>query len=323
MKLRSLKLFSLAVLAGSFLLTSCDKNEGTLNGAGQTIVKLPQGAEEKVALALDFKPGLQDVVLLDVRRDVPNSGELNKVTVVKIKNDPTIVADYNAAHGTAYVALPAAAFQVDPSNPFNGSEWTVTFNPGEHAKPILIKLDPTKLDLSQQYALGFTITDAGGAKISNGLQSAMIEVGVKNRYDGYYRVTGTMVDVSSPTLTGYFPQDVALVTTGANSVVMIPIDLGIPGHLILSGSSLSYYGSYGPTFTFDLATDKVTAVTNSYGQPAGNTRSAEIDPTGINKWDAATKDMDVKYFMKQPSVIATPPHIRVYFDEHFEYLGPR
>jgi predicted small secreted protein len=318
----SLKLFSL-LAAGSFLFASCDKNEGTLNGAGQTIVKLPQGADEKVALALDFKPGLQDVLLLDVRRDVPNNSELQKTHVVKIKNDPTIVADYNSAHGTNYIPLPAAAFTVDPSNPFNGTEWTVTFNPGDHAKPIMIKLDPTKLDLSKQYALGFTITDASGAKISNGLSSAMVEVGVKNRYDGIYRVTGTMVDIAAPTITGYFPQDVDLITIGAASVVMVPKDLGIPGHLILSGTSLSYYGSFGPVFTFDLATDKVISVTNSYGQPAGNTRSAEIDPSGINKWNASDKSMDVKYFMKQPNTVTTPPNIRVFFDEHFQYLGSR
>src|SRR5688572_2185657 len=131
MKLNTLKLIALAV-AGSFLFASCDKNnEGGLDGAGQTLVKLPQGAEEKIALALDFKPGLQDVVLLDVRRDVPNNGELNKTHVVKIKNDPTIVADYNSAHGTSYIPLPAAAYQVDASNPFTGGVWTVTFNPGE------------------------------------------------------------------------------------------------------------------------------------------------------------------------------------------------
>lgn len=318
------KVLTLVASAG-ILLTSCIKNdEGKFNSAGSTFVKLPQGADEKVALALDFKPGFQDVVLLDVRRDAPTAAELQKAVTVTIKNDPTIVADYNTAHGTNYIPLPAAAYTLDPGNPFNGTEYTVTFAPGEHAKPILIKLDASKLDLSQQYALGFTITNAtGGAKISNGLQSAMVEVGVKNKYDGSYRVTGTMVDVASATLTGYFPQDVDLVTTGAASVVMIPWDLGIPGHLILSGTSLSYYGSYGPVFTFDLATDKVIAVTNSYGQPAGNTRSAELDPSGVNKWDPATKDMQVKYWMKQPNTITTPPHIRVYFDEFFDYLGPR
>jgi hypothetical protein len=323
MKLTMFKILSL-VAAGGILLTSCVKNEeGEFNASGSTMVKLPQGADEKVALALDFKPGLQDVVLLDVRRDAPTAGELQKPLTVKIKNNPTIVADYNTAHGTSYIALPAAAYTVDPSNPFNGTEWTVTFNPGEFAKPLLIKLDASKLDLSQQYALGFTITDASGAKIANGLESAMIEVGVKNRYDGSYRVTGTMVDVAAPTITGYFPQDVDLITTGAASVIMVPWDLGIPGHLILSGTSLSYYGSFGPVFTFDLATDKVISVTNSYGQPAGNTRSAQIDPSGVNKWDATTHDMQVKYWMKQPSSVPAAPNIRVYFDEYFDYLGPR
>jgi hypothetical protein len=324
MKLTSMRILSI-VAAAAMLFTSCVKNEeGEFNSSGSTIVKLPQGSEEKVALALDFKPGLQDLVLLDVRRDAPTAADLQKAVVVTIKNDPTIVAAYNTAHGTTFIALPAAAYTVDPGNPFNGTEWTVTFNPGEHAKPILIKLDASKLDLSQKYALGFTITNAtAGAKISNGLQSAMIEVGVKNKYDGQYRVTGTMVDAANATLTGYFPQDVDLITTGEASVIMVPWDLGIPGHLILSGTSLSYYGSFGPVFTFDLATNKVISVTNSYGQPAGNTRSAEIDPSGANVWDASTKDLRVKYFMKQPSVITSPPNIRVYFDEFFDYLGPR
>lgn len=323
MKLTMFKIFTL-VAAGGMLLTSCVKNEeGKFNSSGQTLVKLPQGADEKVALALDFKPGFQDVVLLDVRRDAPTAGELQKPLTVKIKNNPTIVTDYNSAHGTSYVPLPTAAYTVDPGNPFNGTEWTVTFNPGEHAKPLLIKLDASKLDLSKQYALGFTITDASGAKISNGLESAMIEVGVKNRYDGSYRVTGTMVDLAAPTITGYFPQDVDLITSGANTVYMVPWDLGIPGHLILSGTSLSYYGSFGPVFTFDLATDKLISVTNYYGQPAANTRSAEIDPSGVNKFDAATHDIQAKYFMKQPSSVPAPPNIRVKFDEYFKYLGPR
>src|SRR5687767_3955922 len=131
----------LSVIAASLLLASCVKNTD-FNSSGVTRIKLPQGAEEKFSIALDFKPGLTDVVLLDVRRDAPSAGELQKTVVVKIKNNPTIVSDYNSAHGTAYIPLPAAAFQIDPGNPFNGTEWTVTFNPGEHAKPILIKLDP-------------------------------------------------------------------------------------------------------------------------------------------------------------------------------------
>ena len=131
-----------------------------------------------------------------------------------------------------------------------------------------------------------------------------------------------MVDAANATL-GPIDQEISLVTTGANTVKMIPTDLGFEGHLINSAGSLSYYGSFGPIFTFDPATDKVVAVTNFYGQPAGNTRSAEIDPSGDNLYDPVTKEIRVKYFMKQPSVIAAPPNIRVVFDEVFEYVGPR
>lgn len=232
MNLKSLKLFALVATAIS-LFASCDKNDGNLNGAGQTIVKLPEGADEKVARALDYKPGFVDVVLLDVRRDAPNSGELNKTLTVKIKNDPSIVAAYNAAHGTSFIPLPANSYQVAASNPYNGSEWTVTFNAGEHAKPIMIKLDVSLLDLSKQYALGFTITDASGAKISDGLESALVEVGAKNKYDGIYSVLSGQVirylspgvpanDVLSGNLAGN--PDVTLVTVGANTVEVVGLN---------------------------------------------------------------------------------------------------
>ena len=306
------------------LLVSCKKNElkqGPNNE--KTIVKLPQGEEEIFTIALDAKPGVVEVQILDIRRDVKTEADLNKTMIVKIQNYPTAITDYNAAHGTSIV--PFTGYTLNTETPFDGTNYTVTFNPGEFAKFIKMKFDPTALDLSKRYALGFkvnTIDPTTGAIISSTKQVALIEISVKNKYDGRYRVTGTMVDVAAPTITGYFPQDVALVTTSATQVVMIPDDLGIAGHLILSGGIISYYGSFGPVFTFDLATDKIIAVTNSYGQPASNTRSAELDPSGANKRNA-DKSIDVKYFMKQPNTVTTSPFIRVTFNEHFEYLGPR
>jgi hypothetical protein len=284
MKLTSLKLFSF-VAAASLLFAACDKNEGTLDGAGQTIVKLPQGAEEKVALALDFKPGLTDVVLLDVRRDAPNSGELSKAITVKIKNDPAIVTAYNTAHNTSYIPLPAAAYQVDPSNPFNGTDWTVTFNAGEHAKPILIKLDPTQLDLSKQYALGFTITDAGGAKIATDLQSAIIEVGVKNAYDGIYRVvsgnvqryTAPGVPETTGNLNGPLAgnPDVTLTTIGANTVE-------ITGLQWANGSGSGVAGINNLRATIDPITGAVTMTSIQ--------NATLTNWTGkVNMYDRATK----------------------------------
>ena len=91
-------------------------------------------------------------------------------------------------------------------------------------------------------------------------------------------------------------------------------------HQILSGPDWSYYGSFGMEFTFDPNTDQVVSVTNPYGQPSGNGRSAALDPSGTNLWDASTKNLSVKYWMDQPSVIT--PH-RVSFDELYTYKGPR
>ena len=135
-------------------------------------------------------------------------------------------------------------------------------------------------------------------------------------------MTGSFTDIAAPTIT-FTEQIVRMVTVSPTSIVMIPKELGIPGYLILSGTSLSYYGSFGPTFTFNPTTDKLVAVTNSYGQPAANTRSAEIDPSGTNNFDPATKAIVVKFFMKQPNTVTTAPHIRVFFNNTLIHQGAR
>ena len=285
MKLTMFRMFSLVAISG-ILLASCVKNdEGKFNASGSTFIKLPQGAEEKVGLALDFVPGLQDVVLLDVRRDAANNSELQKSVTVKIKNDPAIVTAYNTAHTTNYVPLPAAAYQVDPGNPYANNEWTVTFNPGEHAKPIMIKLDASKLDFSQQYALGFTITSASGAKISDGLESAMIEVGVKNKYDGLYSVVSGYVQrytapgspESPSTLSGPLAgnPDVTLVTVGPNTVE-------IQGLQWTAGSNSGVAGINNLRATVDPATNLVTM------QALGNATLSNWAGKE-NRYDPATK----------------------------------
>jgi hypothetical protein len=316
MKLKSLKLFALVAAAVS-LFAACDKNTGSLNGAGQTIVKLPEGAEEKVARALDFKSGFVPIVLLDVRRDAPNSGELNKTITVKIKNDPTILAAYNSAHGTSFQQLPAAAYRVNAANPFNGTEWTVTFNSGEHAKPILIDLDVSLLDLSKQYALGFTITDASGAKISNGLASALVEVGAKNKYDGIYTVVSGLVtrylspgvpanDALSGPVGGNL--DVSLVTVGANAVAFQGSG-GPVGLMWANGSNSGVAGIDGLRATIDPATNLVTM------SSSGNASLVNW-PGKINRYDPATKTFYLAFHWN-------PTANKREYEVVLKYKGPR
>ena len=281
---------AIALLIGSIGFTSCDKNDEGLDGAGKTLVKLPQATEEKVAIALDLKPGTVDVLLLDVRRDAANEGDLNQALTVKIKHDTSVVGKYNRAHNTNYVAMPAGSYQVDAGNPFNGAEWTVTFNPGEHAKPIKIKLDPSTMDLTKQYAFGFTITDASGATISS-LKSALVEVGVKNPYDGIYAVmSGYVQRYTAPgtaenpsTLSGPLAgnPDVAVVTVG-------PYTVEIQGLQWTTGSNSGVGGIANLRATIDPATNLVTM------QALGNATLANWAGKE-NRYDPATKTLNLAF----------------------------
>lgn len=132
-----------------------------------------------------------------------------------------------------------------------------------------------------------------------------------------YTVTGSMRDFSNATYTGYYPQEITLDKVNDVQGTMVPTELGIPGHIILIGGSKSFYGSFAPVITLDPATNKITAITNHYGQPSPNGRSATLDPSGINAWDPATKTIKIKYWMDEPAVFT--PH-RVSFDETWTYI---
>lgn len=307
------------VLAVAF---SCKKpGVDPISNEGQTIVKLAESDYQLVALDL---VNTSQTFSVDLRRDVPNESELNKPLTVVLTLDPAVLTAFNTANNTGYIQLPASSYTLDQSTPISGNNITVTFAPGEFAKNIRFTVpDATVLDPNDAYALGFKIASAEGAKISTELNNLVTEVGLKNKYDGVYRMTGTLVDVASSALTAKSPTTVHLVTIGERSVQMYNAGTAISSFLylfpIMSGTSESAYGGFLPEFHFD-ANDNVISVTNAYGQPnASNTRSAEIDPSGVNKWENGV--LRVKFFMYQPNTVASGP--RTSFDMVFTYQGPR
>lgn len=307
------------VLVSSIGFLACEKNdEGSMNGAGRTIVKIDEAKDEKYAIALDFVNGFQDVNLITVRRNVPNNAELNKPMDVVIMEDAAAITAYNAAHSTNYIALPAEAYTVDASNPKSGDDWTLKFDAGEFAKPVRIQLDASKLDLSKQYAFGFKIKDAAGSAISNAYNNLLVEVGVKNKYDGVYEVTGTMVDAANAALVGTYPLTWELRTAGSSKVKVYDKTTQTQTHLISNAGSPSQYGQFGIDVTFNATTDEIESITNPLLGSLG--RQAALDESGENRYDPATKTIKIKYFMLQPSVI-TP--WRTSFDETWVYKGPR
>ena len=84
-------------------------------------------------------------------------------------------------------------------------------------------------------------------------------------------------------------------------------------------TNATYYAKFGLIMNFDAATNKVTSVTNYYGQPSSTGRSAVLDPTGVNSIDPTTKNIRVKFFMDETGIAGH----RATFDLTLVYLGAR
>lgn len=321
MKLENITFRLVLIISMAALVLGCRKPHipKQAEGKGSTIVRTPPGSGFRLA-AIDLITTSQTFGVLDVYRDAPGEAALNSATKVVISEDATVISAYNAAHNTSYVPLPTTAFTIDPSNPKTGNDYTLTFSPGEFYRQLkIIVPNATVLDPNKKYALGFKIRSVdNNGKISASENQVLAEVGLKNKWDGVYTVNGTMIDLTTPTITGTYPLTWELRTTGANTIAVFDKGRGTQTHNILSGGALSQYGTFGLNLTIDPATSKITSVVNPFGQPAANGRSAALDPTGVNAYDPATKTFKIKYFMLQPGTT-----VRTTFDETWVFSGVR
>ena len=242
-------------------------------------------------------------------------GVADKDIQVTLALDPAIVTAYNTEHGTTY-AVPAANLYSIPS-------LTVTIPAGQKTASMRLTAKPNNL-FGSEYALGVKLvsTSDPNVKLSGNFNTQVVGLTIRNKYDGVYTMTGTLVDVANAALGAKSPQTVHLITTGSNSVYLHNAGTNVASFKdlfpITNAGAESAYGAFTPEFTFD-ANNNVISVVNAYGQPSSNGRSAAIDPTGINKWDPVTKTLRVKWLMTQPPT----PGVRTTFDFTFTYVGPR
>ncbi|MBU3713451.1 MAG: DUF1735 domain-containing protein [Ferruginibacter sp.] len=329
-----LKLTFLTALIG-ISLTGCLKDKGFDNGDyGVQVI-------EKKAVALPQAGTLTFAIFSSDESQIINAPtfsaeSINKPTTdinVKFKLKPELVdADPDLT------LLPADEYSINLDGKIAAGQIVDTLQ-------LEIKkssnLDPNKI-----YALGLELVSAdNGYQVAANLKEVLIKIVIKNKYDGVYKVTGTYQDVApvGANYTARYPLYYFLVTTGPSSVDVYLLVNGefVPAYLFNTPDGPSYYGRWGLQAFFDPATDAVSEIRNYYGDPANpsnfvgdpsggtgapdyissNTRKAELDPTGINAYDAASKKIRVKYFMIQPSVVPSGP--RGFFDETWEFLEPR
>jgi len=191
-------------------------------------------------------------------------------------------------------------FSLMPSELYKLSTNTVTIKKGESKATFSVSFTPDKFDFDLSYVLPLKITSASSGIVSGNFNTILLSVNAKNKYDGVYTVTGTFNDTQNATFTVLSPQTIHLITQSTTEVAMFdPTYFGDYINLFRTPTGISGYGSFSPVFSFDTATDKITNVVNYYGQPAGNGRSARIDITGINTYNAASKTIEVSYVLVQ------------------------
>ncbi len=268
---------------------------------------------------------------------VPQAAPLIWTTSITIASDQPPTKDVTVNFGIDTDAINnynKAQFALDSNfifykpYPYLKTGPSVTIKAGTQTTWISVEIDSlASVDVTQKYmiAISLTSTSATDVPLTSNRNSVLLCMVIKNKYDGIYTVTGTMVDHVNALLTGNYPCTFQLRTSGANQCYVYDMTPGIVDiyHSIRNNGSLSLYGLFGLVVDFNPdGSGNIVDVVNYYGQPASNTRSAELDPSGTNAWDPSTKNIAIKYFMIQTNQ-STGAGPRTEFNETWTYVGPR
>jgi hypothetical protein len=185
---------AIGILLLAVIAVSCLPKEESMGNAGQTIVKiLPANESGFKLIVLDPSNQPQSFAMVEVRRDVANSADLNATTTVELTFDATggILNAYNAKNGTSFVTLPTTVHTTSPA--LSGGKVSLVFGPGDFAKEMRLTVPNAFLiDMSKTYALAYKMTVSGaGIRSKSSSDSLVIQVMPKNAYDGLYDSEGS------------------------------------------------------------------------------------------------------------------------------------
>jgi len=242
-------------------------------------------------------------------------------TTVTMALDNTLITKYNTDHGLtgsdAGLAVPAAAMTI--------TSYNVVIEAGKREGLFKISVDPTKI--ANPAALNIIPVKIASVTnnviVSGNYGTSLVQILGRNTYDGIYTVTGTFVDYVTASWGPYYPKTIHLITTSAYTCDRYDAEDESTYYVFdAGGGSLSAYGAWYPYFKFD-ASNNVIAVINSAAPVAPRNRKAFLytgpDPV-INKYNPATKTLDVAFYMTQDDVVPTQ---RNKITEHYVYVGPR
>jgi hypothetical protein len=209
MKMKTLKMWLICATFASIgaIVVSCEPDPtNELDGKGISLMRFA-GLSDKFQL-VSITPEPQAVSVGTIKRDAISSAQLGQAASVDFVLDQAVLDKYNTDNQTEFTMLDPASYT------FVGSSSKIEFAAGEDVKDITIQLDPSGLDLSLQYALAFIIKNPTSPyKLSVGADTAVVQVIIKNQYDGIYHSIGTRFNFGAAgDYTGW--DDVNQVATG-------------------------------------------------------------------------------------------------------------
>jgi len=297
-----------------FLLTGCLKDEGFDNheygindpDTQPPGVGFPLGTKAKNTVGLNVEGTTQtvnDIVFVNLNSGSPAPSDI-QVTLENVSQE--LVDAYNAANGTAIEVMDAGLYSVATS---------LTIPAGARNVQVPITVPSTlSMDPNKSFGIGLRITAVNGNyKIAENMKNLFIEVTIKNKYDGKYRVTGyhNRVPYTFP-----YDTEMHMVTFGPSSVAYYWPLAGSYGHPIGVGpnNAMSWYGSaVSPVVVFDLNTNLVTDV---YNNDAAVVITMYTGPgSRLSHYDPTDKSMVVDFNYSNNN-------LRAFFDD-LTYLGPR
>lgn len=309
------RIIAFSAICSMGVLSSCLEDTGYLdifNGENAgAVVSFGQADHGYVIRTVEVSDAPQSInVGLNVARGATD-------VAITVAVDATVLADYNAANGTALELLPDSTYTLGST--------TVTVPKGELDRPFSFSVISTKISLEHSYVLPLKITSAtGGVTVASNLNSAVVSVGVKNEFDGVYSYEGTTMryQAGDPpydvTLSGYFGSCTAreLSTVTKFSVFFDPLWKDCSG---IGGIGNS--GAGGPV----LAVDPNTVDPNGRYKV---TVTAAANPTlrnnpGLENWyDPATRTFKVNFIWGAGGASAPTAGVRT-VEAILVYTGPR
>jgi hypothetical protein len=234
------------------------------------------------------------------------------ITITIAPAPASVITTYNtqnkfATTSTSYVnPLPTANYTLPKT--------TVTIPKGERTVTVPMNFINSDQIFGKQYGLALSITAVtGGHTISGSFGSIIYFLSGINKMDGVYeqhfkfefRAPGTTTPASNDRGYDLFPvswyySDVQMVTASTTGSTMRNLNAGTSittaVHAATTGGLPSNIPTFIPLVTYDLTTNKVTAVSNN---TTSSPRTAVLNTAVDNRYDPATNNIYVSFTVKE------------------------